>query len=245
MTTERATHWDNAYANGDTTRSWYQPSPTTSLRLLEEAAVSPAVGLIDVGGGASTLVDALLVRGHIDLTVLDVSARGLDLARDRLRSRADSVTWIVTDLLNWVPPRRYAVWHDRAVFHFLTDPVERERYRSVLSEALEPGGLAMVGAFATSTVFLISYLLRFALTGTHKYPGTGWDKILYLVILFSHMVLAVMVLPLIVRSLWLAYQQKFVEHKKLVKFTWPIWLYVSVTGVVVYLMLYHIGPGLH
>ena len=149
MTTERATHWDNAYANGDTTRSWYQPSPTTSLRLLEEAAVSPAVGLIDVGGGASTLVDALLVRGHIDLTVLDVSARGLDLARDRLRSRADSVTWIVTDLLNWVPPRRYAVWHDRAVFHFLTDPVETERYRSVLSEALEPGGLAMVGAFAT------------------------------------------------------------------------------------------------
>jgi putative membrane protein len=103
----------------------------------------------------------------------------------------------------------------------------------------------MVGAFATSTVFLISYLLRFALTGTHKYPGNGWDKILYLVILFSHMVLAVAVVPLILRSLWLAYQQKFVEHKKLVKITWPIWLYVSVTGVVVYLMLYHIGPGLH
>ena len=103
----------------------------------------------------------------------------------------------------------------------------------------------MVGVFVILMVFLISYLLRFALTGTHKYPSTGWNKILYLVILFSHMVLAVVVLPLILRSLWLAYQQKFVEHKKLVKFTWPIWLYVSVTGVVVYLMLYHIGPGLH
>ena len=103
----------------------------------------------------------------------------------------------------------------------------------------------MVGAFATSTVFLISYLLRFALTGTHKYPGSGWDKILYLTILFSHMVLAVAVVPLILRTLWLAYQQKFAEHKRLVKITWPVWMYVSVTGVLVYLMLYHIGPGLH
>lgn len=102
----------------------------------------------------------------------------------------------------------------------------------------------MVGAFATSTVFLVSYILRFALTGTHKYPGSGWDKILYLVILFSHMVLAVAVVPLILRSLWLAFHQEFAKHKKLVKFTWPIWLYVSVTGVIVYLMLYHIGPSL-
>jgi putative membrane protein len=103
----------------------------------------------------------------------------------------------------------------------------------------------MVGAFGTSTVFLISYLLRFALTGTHKYPGTGWDKTLYLFILFSHMVLAVVVVPLILRSLWLASKARIAEHKKLVKLTWPIWMYVSVTGVVVYVMLYHIGPGLH
>jgi putative membrane protein len=103
----------------------------------------------------------------------------------------------------------------------------------------------MVAAFATSTVFLISYLLRFALTGTHKYPGNGWDKTLYLLILVSHMILAIAVVPLVLRSLFLAYRQRFAQHKRLVKFTWPIWMYVSVTGVVVYLMLYHLGPWLH
>jgi putative membrane protein len=103
----------------------------------------------------------------------------------------------------------------------------------------------MLSAFAASTVFLISYLIRFATTGAHKYPGAGWDKTLYLVILFSHMVLAVVLVPLLLGALRHALRGRFGAHKKLVKYAWPIWVYVSVTGVLVYLMLYHLAPVLH
>ena len=103
----------------------------------------------------------------------------------------------------------------------------------------------MLSAFAASTVFLVSYLIRFATTGAHKYPGDGWDKTIYLVILFSHMVLAVVLVPLLLGALRRALRRDFIAHKKLVKFAWPIWFYVSITGVLVYLMLYHLGPVLH
>jgi putative membrane protein len=97
----------------------------------------------------------------------------------------------------------------------------------------------MISAFSSSTVFLISYLIRFAMSGTHRYPGEGWSKVLYLVILFSHMVLAVILVPLVLRTLYLAHHRRFADHKRIVKYTWPIWMYVSITGVVVYFMLYH------
>ncbi|MCX5745034.1 MAG: DUF420 domain-containing protein [Proteobacteria bacterium] len=103
----------------------------------------------------------------------------------------------------------------------------------------------MLTAFVASSVFLVSYLIRFATTGAHKYPGEGWDKYLYLILLFSHMVLAVVLVPLVITSLRRAHRKDFVGHKKIVAFTWPIWAYVSVTGVIVYLMLYHLAPALH
>ena len=103
----------------------------------------------------------------------------------------------------------------------------------------------MLAAFTTSAVFLVSYLIRFATTGTHKYPGTGWDKYLYLFILFSHMVLAVALVPLVLTALRRALRGAFEDHKRIVKLTWPIWVYVSATGVIVYLMLYHLAPALH
>src|SRR6476660_9125476 len=103
----------------------------------------------------------------------------------------------------------------------------------------------MLTAFGTSTVFLISYLIRFATTGAHKYPGTGWDKILYLFILFSHMALAIVLVPLLLTALKRAFASQFEAHKRIVRYTWPIWVYVSATGVIVYLMLYHLGPALH
>jgi putative membrane protein len=103
----------------------------------------------------------------------------------------------------------------------------------------------MLGAFVTSTVFLISYVTRFATTGTHRYPGDGWDKIAYLIILFSHMVLAVVLVPLVIRALQHALRGNFARHLRVVKWCWPIWVYVSVTGVIVYVMLYHLGPALH
>ena len=103
----------------------------------------------------------------------------------------------------------------------------------------------MIRAFTASTVFLISYLIRFATTGAHKYPGDGIDKTIYLIVLFSHMVLAVVLVPLVVRALQHAFAKRFANHKRVVQWTWPIWLYVSVTGVIVYLMLYHLAPVLH
>ena len=103
----------------------------------------------------------------------------------------------------------------------------------------------MVSAFAASSVFLASYLARFAISGTHRYPGAGWDKTLYLIILFSHMLLAVVVLPMVLRSLWLGYKGRYAEHRRLARWTWPIWMYVSTTGVLVYLLLYQLGPALH
>ena len=104
----------------------------------------------------------------------------------------------------------------------------------------------MLSAFTASSVFLVSYLIRFATTGAHKYPGPGsWDKTLYLLTLFSHMALAVALVPLVIGALKYALGGNFEKHKRLVKFTWPIWMYVSVTGVLVYLMLYHLAPVLH
>lgn len=97
----------------------------------------------------------------------------------------------------------------------------------------------MLGAFAVSVLFLINYLLRFYLTGTHRYPGSGAAKVVYRMILSSHMVLAAITPVLVIRAIYLATRSRFLEHRRLVRYAWPIWLYVSVTGVVVYWMLYH------
>jgi trans-aconitate methyltransferase len=115
-----AAHWDAAYAEGDDTRSWFEEHPGMSLRMLDAAGVSAVDALIDVGGGASPLTGVLLDRGFSDLTVLDISAAGMQHARDRLGPRADQVHWLAADVLSWHPPHRYQAWHDRAVFHFLT-----------------------------------------------------------------------------------------------------------------------------
>ncbi len=102
----------------------------------------------------------------------------------------------------------------------------------------------MISAFASSCVFLASYLTRYALSGTHRYPGEGWDKILYLVILFSHMLLAMVVVPMILLALYWAWKDNPTKHKKIARIAWPIWLYVSITGIVVYFMLYPIASRL-
>lgn len=143
-----AAHWDAAYAHGADTRSWFQVEPTASLSMLDAADVTPADSVIDVGGGASTLVDALLRRGHRDVTVLDVSDAGLQLARHRLAGQAADVTWLVTDLLAWRPARTWRVWHDRAVLHFITDQAARKQYLNTLAAATEPGAIAVLAAFA-------------------------------------------------------------------------------------------------
>ncbi len=105
--------------------------------------------------------------------------------------------------------------------------------------------LCMITAFSTSTLFLFSYLTRYALTGTHHYPGTGIDKIAYLLILFSHMIAAVVLVPLVLVTLVRARRKDFDRHSKIARWTWPIWMYTSVTGVIVYLMLYPIASSLY
>jgi trans-aconitate methyltransferase len=143
-----AAHWDVAYAQGDSTRSWFEKQPNMSLRMLDAAGVSSADALIDVGGGASPLTGALLDRGFRDLTVLDMSAAGMQHARDRLGSRADQVHWLTTDVLSWQPQRHYQAWHDRATYHFLTTDQDRQQYLHTLDTATAPDAIAVFGCFA-------------------------------------------------------------------------------------------------
>ncbi len=145
---EAAAHWDGAYAQGDGTRSWSEKHPDMSLRMLDAAGVSAADALIDVGGGASPLIGALLDRGFGDLTVLDISATGMQHARDRLGPRADQVHWLTADVLSWRPRRHYQAWHDRAAFHFLTIDEHRQQYLRTLDAATAPNAVAVFGCFA-------------------------------------------------------------------------------------------------
>ncbi len=145
---EAAAHWDAAYAQGDGTRSWFEKHPDMSLRMLGSAGISAEDALIDVGGGASPLTGALLDRGFRDLTVLDISAAGVQQARDRLGSRADQVHWLTADVLSWHPQRRYQAWHDRAVYHFLAIDEHRQQYLHTLDAATAPDAVAVFGCFA-------------------------------------------------------------------------------------------------
>jgi hypothetical protein len=142
-------HWDSVYDRRPVTEvSWFQASPTVSLELIGAAKIAEDVPVIDIGGGASTLVDRLLDAGYLEVSVLDIAAPALLAAQTRLGPWALQVHWYSTDVLGWEPPRTYGLWHDRAVFHFLTDPADRDRYRRVLRRALIPGGYVVIGTFA-------------------------------------------------------------------------------------------------
>lgn len=146
---ERAEHWDAVYTRLEETQvSWFEADPTCSLEMLDVVGASPDHPIIDIGAGASRLVDALLIRGYADVTALDVSDDGLAVARRRLGADAERVHWIVADLLSWTPQRRFDIWHDRAVFHFLTDPDDKARYRDLLDTALVPTARVIIGTFA-------------------------------------------------------------------------------------------------
>jgi len=146
-TEERTTHWETVYRGNETDAlSWYQAEPVMSLQMLDLLGVTPGSGVIDIGGGASLLVDRLLARGFGDLAVLDISDAALQAARLRVGDDA-RVAWIVGDILSWEPTRRYDLWHDRAVFHFLSGQ-EVEEYREVMRRGLAPGGSVVMATFA-------------------------------------------------------------------------------------------------
>ncbi len=174
-----AARWDEAYAQGDTTCSWFQVAPEMSLRMLDAAGVAPADSVIDVGGGASTLAGALIERGFGDVTVLDISAAAIEHARRRLGPRAGQVHWLAADIRSWRPARRYAAWHDRAVFHFLTAEPDRQDYRRALAAGTAPGAVAVVGCFAPDSPQQCSGLpvARYGPADFAAELGPGWELV--------------------------------------------------------------------
>jgi 2-polyprenyl-3-methyl-5-hydroxy-6-metoxy-1,4-benzoquinol methylase len=145
----RQAHWQKVYnEKGENQVSWFQERPTISLELIGAVGAKPSSAIIDIGGGASRLVDALVEKGYRDLTVLDLSESAVSIAKKRLGQRAAPVKWIVADVTQWQPPAAYDVWHDRAAFHFLTEAPDRIAYVERLTKALRSGGHAIIGTFA-------------------------------------------------------------------------------------------------
>jgi ubiquinone/menaquinone biosynthesis C-methylase UbiE len=145
----RQVHWQNVYTTkAESEVSWFEGSPAISLKLIEAAGASHNSAIIDVGGGASRLVDALIDLGYQNVTVLDLSEAALTMAKTRVGDKSQSVHWSVADVTAWQPSAKYCVWHDRAAFHFLTDDCDRTAYVARLKEALRPGGTAIIGSFS-------------------------------------------------------------------------------------------------
>lgn len=144
----RESHWDEVYrTKGDSQVSWFEEVPHLSLQLIA-ASAGPSSAIVDIGGGTSRLPDALLARGYTDVTVLDISTEALAKARGRIEADGRRAEWIVSDVTKWRPERSYDLWHDRAAFHFLTDPADQSAYAGVLAAALHPGGTAIIATFA-------------------------------------------------------------------------------------------------
>jgi trans-aconitate methyltransferase len=145
----RRAHWETVYATkAENEVSWFQDNPSPSLEAIALTGATPASAIIDIGGGASRLVDHLLALGFVDVTVLDLSAAALDTAKARLGTPAAKARWLLADVTTWQPTASYDVWHDRAAFHFLTGENDRAAYAVRLDRALKPGGHAIIATFA-------------------------------------------------------------------------------------------------
>ncbi len=146
---DRKDHWENVYKDKSPQEvSWYVTEPVLSMQMIHNSLLALDSPIIDVGGGASVLVDRLCLEGYSCVSVLDISANALACARNRLGDRAASVEWYEDDVTCFNPPHQYSLWHDRAVFHFLTDEADRRSYVGVLQRALEPRGHVIIAAFA-------------------------------------------------------------------------------------------------
>ena len=149
MNDERRQHWEQVYRDKESTSvSWYQEYPELSLQLVHKSGVAKTEPIIDIGGGASVLVDDLLLQDFSSVAVLDISAAALECARARLCERAAQVEWFVADVTTFEPPHPFALWHDRAVFHFLTSYEDRQKYLQVLKKTLQPYGWLILATFA-------------------------------------------------------------------------------------------------
>lgn len=149
MSYDRKNHWEDVYTKKTPKEvSWYQIEPTITLNLIKFIGIDHTSKIIDVGGGASVLVDKLLDQGFQNLTVLDISSKSLQLAKERLGQLSAQVSWIEADVTEFDPPQKYDLWHDRAVFHFLTDPNDRKKYVQNMEKALNSRGHVIIATFA-------------------------------------------------------------------------------------------------
>ena len=200
---DRKAHWENVYATKRSDAvSWYQPTPVRSLQLIESVGIGRNSSIIDVGGGDSTLADALLARGVGYVTVVDISGQALDRARRRLGERAEDIVWVEGDVTAMeLPPGAFDIWHDRAVFHFLVDAGDRERYVRAASDAVKPGGALIVATFAAdgpaqcsglavmryapsglAAAFAPAFELETAVTDEHVTPSGASQRFTYVVL---------------------------------------------------------------
>lgn len=177
-------HWESVYSNKpSSTVSWYQAHATVSLRLIQACVPGPEARILDVGGGASTLVDDLLLSGYQNLSVLDLSGEALAIARARLKQRAESVIWYEGDVTRFaLPEASVDLWHDRAVFHFLVDAADRRTYLAQLSRSVKPGGHVIIATFAPDGPLQCSGLpvQRYSAQDLHAEFGSAFELINHL-----------------------------------------------------------------
>ena len=174
----RKSHWETVYTTkGESEVSWFQENPAPSLELIELVRPTPEAAIADIGGGASRLVDSLLARGFRHVTVLDISSAALDAAKARLGERASEVQWVVADVTKWHPAHAFDIWHDRAAFHFLTEPADRSAYIARVRQAVRPGGHVIIGTFAIDGPEKCSGLPvnRYDAAGLAKQLGEGFE----------------------------------------------------------------------
>lgn len=150
-TVTRKEHWENIYCTKQENEvSWFQQYPKTSMSFIELFSLKKDSKIIDIGGGDSHFVDALLEAGFTNVTVLDISAKAIERAKIRLEKNADKVKWIVSDVTEFVPTEKYDFWHDRAAFHFLTEEAQADKYVEITNKGIAENGILILGTFSVS-----------------------------------------------------------------------------------------------